>query len=1247
MGDGNNYNFQKLTPTKDTKLNVYEEALDFVFENEDLRNVAISGAYSAGKSSMLESYKEKHGEKRFLHISLAHFETQQDEDNNQEEIGDDNKEGKSGKGTIKESILEGKILNQLIHQIDPKHIPQTNFRTKQRISNLQIAVNTILTIIFISAILYIVMLETWKSYVSAITIAWLRDGLLFFAREEMLIVSGMLALFLFGSFLYRVMLLQMNKGILRKFSFQGNDIEIFEDSEDSYFDKYLNEVLYLFDNADVDVVVFEDMDRFNANQIFVRLREVNSLINAQRKKRLEAGSYRFFGRLKKEKDMLYKPLRFFYLLRDDIFVSKDRTKFFDIIIPVIPVVDGSNSYDQFISHITAGGMITRFDQAFLQGLSLYIDDMRILKNIYNEFLIYFNRLNTIELDCDKMMALIVYKNVFPRDFSELQLQKGYVYTIFSKKSEFILSEIDKLERQLADIKEQIDAVDQTFLLSNEDLSLLFQEKKKKAQGLAYHERQEKIRQIEADYLVKEKIINNVKNNRRPILEAQKVKIEKDIGSIQNKLLKEIISRENSEQIFAVNSINDIKVERKFHEIKGNDYIDLLKFLITHGYIDETYADYMSYFYTTSLSITDKKFLRGVTDRKAKEYSYKLIEPAKVVSKLGKKYFEQPEILNYDLIFYLLKSKDENKYLDTLFQQLEQNKNFAFIQGVFLSEYNDDLDLLVNKLNSSWVGFLSEILSNTDFVENCRDEFILRTLYHTPDEDIKEINIDECLTEHISHTPSFLNIESPKVNRLIARFTLLKIAFISLEYDLSNKELFQAVYKNDLYELNYPNILLMLRTKYENEPSNDTSHRNLTLIMSDQDSPLSKYVWNNINQYLSIIFNECSGLITDAEGVIISVLNSEDVLDDNKVAYVNALKTQISTLKDVNDESLWKQLIQCGIVLNSERNIIDYFLNNDNILTEELIQLIDVPNATYNFSEISQQYGDETASHFFVAILKCNKLSSKQYRKILTSMNKSYNKGFSIKGIVPDKFNILIDTGIIKMHIDSLEFIREHYPEAVLSYIKKYIKDYVENIITAETFAFDELIEVLSLDVADSHKIKLLGYTREAISIVAKRWSDAVKIHILKNNLMLEDISQLALIYSQESSGVKLIIEELVIKHRETVIADEKSIDIELLDKLILSGKITLNDKIRIFAITVETLNEKQCRKILAQLHLDDYEGLLNQKRPKFEINDVNEKILTSFEKKRWISSFDVDRDDTNYYRAYGRRIHVDRPEFLD
>lgn len=47
------YNFQKLTPIRDADLSIYKNALDFVFENSDIKNVAVSGAYSAGKRSFL------------------------------------------------------------------------------------------------------------------------------------------------------------------------------------------------------------------------------------------------------------------------------------------------------------------------------------------------------------------------------------------------------------------------------------------------------------------------------------------------------------------------------------------------------------------------------------------------------------------------------------------------------------------------------------------------------------------------------------------------------------------------------------------------------------------------------------------------------------------------------------------------------------------------------------------------------------------------------------------------------------------------------------------------------------------------------------------------------------------------------------------------------------------------------------------------------------------------------------------
>ena len=69
------YKFEKLTPINDVKLDGYKEALDFAFQNRDIRNIAITGSYSSGKSSVIETYKSINKDIKLMHISLAHFST--------------------------------------------------------------------------------------------------------------------------------------------------------------------------------------------------------------------------------------------------------------------------------------------------------------------------------------------------------------------------------------------------------------------------------------------------------------------------------------------------------------------------------------------------------------------------------------------------------------------------------------------------------------------------------------------------------------------------------------------------------------------------------------------------------------------------------------------------------------------------------------------------------------------------------------------------------------------------------------------------------------------------------------------------------------------------------------------------------------------------------------------------------------------------------------------------------------------
>ena len=71
--------FEDLTPSYDVELGLYKDALDEAFNNKKVRNIAITGSYGSGKSSLIETYKR---EKKLpaIHISLAHFEREEETD---------------------------------------------------------------------------------------------------------------------------------------------------------------------------------------------------------------------------------------------------------------------------------------------------------------------------------------------------------------------------------------------------------------------------------------------------------------------------------------------------------------------------------------------------------------------------------------------------------------------------------------------------------------------------------------------------------------------------------------------------------------------------------------------------------------------------------------------------------------------------------------------------------------------------------------------------------------------------------------------------------------------------------------------------------------------------------------------------------------------------------------------------------------------------------------------------------------
>lgn len=1196
----NKYHFEKLTPIDNVDMNVYENAIDFVFKNNDIKNVAITGAYSSGKSSVLASYKKKHQELQFMHISLAHFES-------------------PGQDKIDESALETKIINQLIHQIPSDKIPQTNFRIKKKLDEEHIKHIKHTVIFFFIAIIYFIRFDTWKNYVNNLPDTCSKYILMITTHPYALMADGILIIILLSSFIGWLIGIQKTRNILHKVNLQGNEIEIYAENDESYFDKYLNEVLYLFENTDTDVIVFEDIDRYNAQIIFERLREINTLANLQL-----------------EKDD--KVLRFFYLLRDDIYDSKDRTKFFDYIIPIVPVVDSSNSFNQFILHFKNTEIYERLDEGFLQGLSLYIDDMRLLKNIYNEFVIYFNRLNTTELNCNKMLAIITYKNIFPRDFANLQLNQGFVYTLFNDKENFITAEVTEIKKRIDEIHNRITLSEKEHLISMRELNTLYSYNY--LNNYAWENKNDKdlsdfvtnylSGDNKTEYLSRKQALDDKLNMNNVTLNQEVKNLKQKEIKLQNESLHEIITRDNIDRIFSVTSKNDIGIETDFNDIKSNEYFDLLKYLIRNGYIDETYADYMTYFYENSLSRTDKIFLRSVTDKKTKGYLYHLDNPKKVISRLRLVDFDQEEILNFDLLTYLLNNQDNDDDLNRLLNQLKNSKNFDFISSYF--NITTELPEYVKKLNIVWSDLFYEFLTKGNFSDKQIHKYSIYSIYYSDDDTLELINKDNCLSDYISNKYDYLAIEEPDIDKLIHGLKLLEVSFAGFDYDTIDKDLFKEVYNNSLYVINNENIQLIQKEILNVTDTDDIIHKNYTIMASHQDSALTQYINQNINEYIDVVIDMCDGRIYDDENVVIDLLNNDDLTLERKLSYITVLETIITNISKIEDNILWTPLLNTDKVQYSESNLMDCF--NTLGLTSTVISYINRCNIDLDFSKYECHEGSK--AQLFDSISVCNDVDNSKYKQIMLSLGFKYNNPHCVD-ISADKLNILIDTKIIQMTEDNLKFIRLNYHEQLFHFISANIGEYIE-IMTDRLLEQEELLEILNWDISDEQKIKLLELTDSEISIINKNYSNPVTIHILKKNFDGSDLPKLFSSYEEWNYSIKDIISNYAANYIDSIIDDSSGVSKKLIFDLFNSNKIIRDDKINLFISIMPTLNIESIKETFNILDLKNYLKIFeSHSRPRFKINDENEKLLLALKENNLIDDYYETSKMEGYYKISKKR----------
>ena len=973
--------FQDLTPIDDVDLTGYKEALDHAFDikNNKIKNIAITGSYGSGKSSILSTYK-KNSKLKFIHISFLHFkECGKDSTNtceNKEKSNDDKEKNKISDEKIREEILERKIINHIINQIPFEYIPYTNFNVRGKKGFK----NSIVQVSFMASIFYIILFFTqYKLKEIFIFKFWKESKIQIFLLIVCIVI--MLCNLIFSN--------NFSRGILSKIKFKNIELDTSVLGKyDSFFDKYLNEILYIFENCKANVIVFEDIDRIEMRVIFERLREINVLLNEKLKNKqeeLEDEQKELKNKQKKLENkkvkLKSKIIKFCYLMREDIFNSEDRVKFFDFIIPIASIMNGFNSYDKILEYFNNQEITDKIDKNFLKEISHYITDVRLLKNISNEFLIYRKTLNIDEINLDhtKLLAIIVYKNLFPKDFNNLNHNEGFLFSIFGYsdvKREILDKYLNELNMKLEKYDDEIKNIKQNLKdtynlnLYESDIKTyvfdLLLEKKppgflnwrlRKYIGFC-HFRERDYKEYEVVYKNK-KVLEELVNMKEMIkFKDEIIKDKYFIDCIKHSIYKDWEFGHLEQFNDAFKMIFNKSLVKLGHD--GIKYRHFLWNLIKYGTIDKMWE-----IYTTNTPvnlINDKNFLLNIFLKdKIFNFDYKLSNVSYVVfSSSYIEYMDNKYIFNFDLLDYLL---DKNDFY--IFQPSE----------------------LRNKL----ICFLLQLgeASNFNFV-----------------------------VEYFNN-----NIKKNRLkynDNLIEKLTIIQIKFENINNDFLCEDLLKQIDQRNLYEINEENLRIILK-RYGYESNNHLCSKIYSLICEEAES-LNYYIHNRYNKniyvFLIFYFKNCNNCIKDDSKHVVNLIkflfnknfeNDENIniekifknyLDLLDVKIILLYNFDVNEFKDKIRIVMYKYIFEKNVAKYCIENIYDYYLRIGQ-LDNFIIKFINESNENLKFSNMH----DEDYFEFSLKILNNKENIEKFLSELKNDERIKENKSIEIQSCIDelDKF----------------------------------------------------------------------------------------------------------------------------------------------------------------------------------------------------------------------------------------------------
>ncbi len=1059
-----------LTPRKDADesgmyLNLIKEKLS----DPDVRNIALTGPYGSGKSSILKTFQNNYTEFGFLNISLASFQELGDNNgksaaaettsaNSNEPLKSPSGRSKKTASKVQSDAVEYSILQQIFYHVKHQKIPFSRFKRIKNLPSHVLVFKALSLVAWIGTITYLIYHDeifeaktSWDDYFK-LPLDWF--SMLLFSYG------------VFGAVYIIYLILRVyNNSRFHKLNLTSGELEISPENELSILNKHMDELIYFFEATKFDVLVLEDLDRFNDPEIFTHLRELNTVIN--------------------NSQQITRKITFIYALRDDVFKNEKRTKFFDYIIPIIPIVDNKNSAEKMMEMLLERGISqAEIPRKFLEEIAIYVQDMRLIINTLNEFDVYRLRLGSSKEGYIHLLAIMFYKNKCPKMFTQLQRYKGAAYEILNGRERFLSDLSSDFEDRKTEKMDKLDEANGIFFTDLSELNSIYLAKiltkmPTNARSLVVGSdnlefsalmdvdifqtfiaaenlmcvRSNGIAAPIGKFSDLEKEVNPKKTYSQRRLELERKNeyvggqlqreldtINDDLDSLRKLSLREILRKKSLEQLAP-----DLTVHPFFN------------FLVSNGYITEDYHYYLSYFYPGSLSKVDIDFLFAIKENRFLAFDYLLENVDELMKRLQLWNFNLPNILNNHLLERLL---IDDRYTEQLGLLLEVLSDGSDRSKEFISQFlrvSDKKAALIKRVGSNWKDLWNWINIEAKISEELKFYYLELILRNCELQDLIELDSQGNIRRYLEQMPDFFDWAEQQLgsDRTIRLMERLDLSFTSIEKLDPRSRTFNFLYNYHHYAFNPHMIALVALSK---DPGIDkTQLENAILTTIGNSSKLTvmyTHIMNNLNIFILEVFLKLQTNTKESEETVISLINNS--LDDDMLKLIfQQCEVRVSDIGLVETRQ-WDLVLLESFVKPVWSNVYKVFEETGEI-TEELAFFINIEknNSMLYYEPLKANLtGDENAINKFALELM---LSPHITNEALDWLLESYEMYFS-------------DAGLEKVEREKMEVILKHdrffFNSTIFAKIQRNFAGLQKIYVEKNVGAFFEKFEELTLESFD-------------------------------------------------------------------------------------------------------------------------------------------------------------------------------------